>query len=69
MHFRNFARHGGTVEKYAGDAVMAAFGWTVIECDGHSVPELLEAFEAAKGGAALLDGKLVEAPLVRNDSR
>lgn len=30
---------------------------------------VLEAFEAAKGGAALLDGKLVEAPLVRSAQR
>ena len=26
-----------------------AFGWEVVEVDGHSIPALLEAFEAAKG--------------------
>ena len=30
-------------------AKFAAFGWTVEECDGHSVVQLLEALERAKG--------------------
>ena len=52
------ARHGGTVEKYAGDAVMAAFGIPVSHED--------DAFRAAraaldiKAGIAALNEQLVQ---------
>ncbi|HEX9094196.1 MAG TPA: transketolase [Coriobacteriia bacterium] len=37
-------------------AKFAAFGWTVLECDGHSVPALLDAFARARAAA---DGPVV----------
>lgn len=39
--------HGHDVEAYV--RMFEAFGWMAIPVDGHSVPELLEAFEKARG--------------------